>query len=141
MAAIIAQLSYANRQRQKRRTKAVPPDKSIYELKPFDERFIPDVHNKYLRCQRLRKEREQLEKLRFIHEVAAKAGKNCLDDRLLILHENVQKVRRKKRKGIVPNRKRDFYDCLLVFTAGIVFLGFFILLFLLLFYTFCAVFT
>ena len=51
MAAIIAQLSLANRRRKKRQreTKWIDSDKCVYTLPPFDPCFQPMKHNKYLK--------------------------------------------------------------------------------------------
>ena len=51
MAAIIAQLSLANRRRKKRRAeiKWIDSDKCVYILPPFDPCFQPMKHNKYLK--------------------------------------------------------------------------------------------
>ena len=51
MAAIIAQLSLANRRRKKRQRehKSIDSDKCVYTLPPFDHCFQPMKHNKYLK--------------------------------------------------------------------------------------------
>ena len=51
MAAIIAQLSLANRRRKKRQREAkwIESDKCDYTLPPFDHCFQPMKHNKYLK--------------------------------------------------------------------------------------------
>ena len=61
MAAIIAQLSLANRRRKKRRKegKWLEADKCVYTLPPFDPCFNPMKHNKYLR-NKIEFERRQL---------------------------------------------------------------------------------
>ena len=51
MAAIIAQLSLANRRRKKRQREAkyIESDKCVYTLPPFDRCYQPMKHNKYLK--------------------------------------------------------------------------------------------
>ena len=51
MAAIIAQLTLANRTRKKRQrlNKWIESDKCVYTLPPFDPCFQPMKHNKYLK--------------------------------------------------------------------------------------------
>ena len=54
MAAIIAQMSLANRERKKRmaeKGKAIGADKCIYYLPPFDRCFDPMKHNKYMKMK------------------------------------------------------------------------------------------
>ena len=55
MAAIIAQMSLANRERKKRKAemgnKAIGPDKCIYQIPPFDRCFDPMKHNKYMKMK------------------------------------------------------------------------------------------
>ena len=46
MAAIIAQLTRAKRERAKKKT--YETNKCMYELPPFDPHFDPMVHNKYM---------------------------------------------------------------------------------------------
>ena len=46
MAAIIAQITRANRERKKKKT--YETTKCMYDLPPFDPHFDPMVHNKYL---------------------------------------------------------------------------------------------
>ena len=46
MAAIIAQLTRAKRERANKKT--YETNKCMYELHPFDRHFDPEVHNKYL---------------------------------------------------------------------------------------------
>ena len=46
MAAIIAQLTRAKRERAKKKTYA--PTKCMYHLPPFDPHFDPMVHNKFM---------------------------------------------------------------------------------------------
>ena len=48
MAAIIAQLTLANRRRKKRGKYFLAAEKSNYALPPFDTRYDPDKHNRYL---------------------------------------------------------------------------------------------
>ncbi len=48
MAAIIAQLTIANRKRKERGKYYLPADKCVYKLPPFDERFSAEKHNRYL---------------------------------------------------------------------------------------------
>ena len=61
MAAIIAQLSLANRRRKKRQRerKYIEADKCVYTLPPFDPCFQPEKHNKYLK-NKIEFERRQL---------------------------------------------------------------------------------
>ena len=55
MAAIIAQMSLANRERKKRKAemgnRAISSDKCIYYLPPFDRCFDPLKHNKYMKMK------------------------------------------------------------------------------------------
>ena len=53
MAAIIAQMNIRNRARKKRRReqKCYGPSKSTFELQPFDQRFDPKQHNRYIRSR------------------------------------------------------------------------------------------
>ena len=46
MAAIIAQITRANRERKRKKTYEI--QKCMYDLPPFDTHFDPLVHNKYL---------------------------------------------------------------------------------------------
>ena len=46
MAAIIAQLTRAKRERALKKT--YETNKCMYELHPFDKHFDPSVHNKYI---------------------------------------------------------------------------------------------
>ena len=46
MAAIIAQITRANRERKRKKTYEI--QKCMYDLPPFDPHFDPLVHNKYL---------------------------------------------------------------------------------------------
>ena len=46
MAAIIAQLTRAKRERALKKT--YETNKCMYELQPFDQHFDPSVHNKYI---------------------------------------------------------------------------------------------
>ncbi|XP_040568655.1 uncharacterized protein [Lepeophtheirus salmonis] len=48
MAAIIAQMTRANRERMK--NKRIEISKCMYEIPPFPERFDPKVHNKYIKA-------------------------------------------------------------------------------------------
>ena len=66
MAAIIAQLSIANRRRKKRQreTKWIESDKCVYSLPPFDPCFQPMKHNKYL------KNKVEFERRQFIAQKA-----------------------------------------------------------------------
>ena len=63
MAAIIAQLSRANWERKKNARKSLPPDKSATFLPPFGDRFLPEVHNKFVRSKRLVKEKRRRDKV------------------------------------------------------------------------------
>ncbi len=98
MAAIIAQLSRANRERRRNAKKTLPPDKSAAFLPPFERRFVPEVHNKYLRCQRLLKEKKRQEKIAYVQDIIESASENLLDDRLEQLKKSLA-----KRKGF-PDR-------------------------------------
>lgn len=51
MAGIIARMARANWERKKGRlgSRNLTSDKSNKELPPFGERFVPDLHNTYLR--------------------------------------------------------------------------------------------
>ena len=55
MAAIIAQMSLANRERKKREAekghKTIGADKCIYDLPPFDRCYDPMKHNKYMKLK------------------------------------------------------------------------------------------
>ena len=58
MAAIIAQMSRANRERKKRKAeqtrlgiKTVGTDKCVYQLLPFDRCYDPLKHNKYMKVK------------------------------------------------------------------------------------------
>ena len=55
MAAIIAQMSLANRERKKQKAemgnKSIGADKCIYCLPPFDRCFDPMKHNKYMKMK------------------------------------------------------------------------------------------
>ena len=55
MAAIIAQMSLANRERKKRLAergnKQIGPDKCVYHLPPFDQCYDPIKHNKYMKIK------------------------------------------------------------------------------------------
>ena len=68
MAAIIAQMSLANRERKKRLaekgTKAIGADKCIYYLPPFDRCFDPMKHNKYMKMK------QQVERKNYIQNEA-----------------------------------------------------------------------
>ena len=46
MAAIIAQITRANRERKRKKTYEI--QKCMYDLPPFDPHFDPLIHNKYL---------------------------------------------------------------------------------------------
>lgn len=53
MAAIIARMTIASRERKKRNAamgnKTIGTDKCVYELPPFDRCFDPTKHNKYMK--------------------------------------------------------------------------------------------
>ena len=49
MAGIVAQFTKANWERLKRQSRYLPPDKSVYFIPPFDERFDPERHNVFMR--------------------------------------------------------------------------------------------
>ncbi len=49
MAAIVSQLAAANRRRKANKKNAIPIEKSVYVLPPFDPCFKPEVHNRYIR--------------------------------------------------------------------------------------------
>ena len=55
MAAIIARMALANRERKKRKAaigyRVIGPDKCVYKLQPFDQCYDPQKHNKYIRCK------------------------------------------------------------------------------------------
>jgi hypothetical protein len=46
MAAIIAQITKANRERKRKKT--YETTKCMYDLPPFDPHFDPMIHNKYM---------------------------------------------------------------------------------------------
>ena len=73
MAAIIAQLSLANRRRKKRQRerKWIDSDKCVYTLPPFDPCFQAEKHNKYL------KNKAEVERRQIITQ-RAKGTKNFL---------------------------------------------------------------
>lgn len=50
MAAIIAQMTRANRERKKKKRYEI--SKCMYNLPSYSRSFEPDVHNKYLRAKR-----------------------------------------------------------------------------------------
>ena len=60
MAAIAAQVTRQQRERSKsiheRNWKNVETSKSLYSLRPFDTRFDPSVHNKFVRNKIMNKE-------------------------------------------------------------------------------------
>ena len=68
MAAIIAQMSLANRERKKRKAemgnKAIGTDKCIYYIPPFDHCFDPMKHNKYIKLK------QQVDRRNFIRNTA-----------------------------------------------------------------------
>ena len=49
MAAIVSQLAAANRRRKANKKNAIPIEKSVYVLPPFDPCFKPEVHNRYIK--------------------------------------------------------------------------------------------
>lgn len=49
MAAIVAQITKANWERQVKRRGYLPSDKSVYHLPAFDPCYRPEVHNVYLK--------------------------------------------------------------------------------------------
>ena len=53
MAAIISQLAANKRNRAKRIRETIPIDRSVYVLPPFDARFDPTIHNKYIKYYEL----------------------------------------------------------------------------------------
>ena len=77
MAAIIAQMSLANRERKKRKAemgnKAIGADKCIYELPPFDRCFDPMKHNKYMKMK------QQIERRNYI---VNEAKSKCKGDKI-----------------------------------------------------------
>ena len=50
MAAIISQMAANKRARLKNNKRIIPAEKCVYFLPPFDERFDPTVHNKYIKA-------------------------------------------------------------------------------------------
>ena len=75
MAAIIAQLSLANRRRKKRQRerKYIEADKCVYTLPPFDPCFQPEKHNKYL------KNKIEFERRQLVTDKAKGMTKACLE--------------------------------------------------------------
>ena len=64
MAAIAAQITRQHRERAKsiheRNWKNIETSKSLYSLPPFDPRFDPSIHNKFVRNKIMNKEDEIL---------------------------------------------------------------------------------
>jgi len=60
MAAVIAQMAKAKRERSER--KKINIDKCVYELKPFDSHFDAKKHNKYMVAKAANLENEEAEK-------------------------------------------------------------------------------
>ena len=79
MAAIIAQMNIRNRARKKRRReqKCYGSSKSTSELQPFDQRFDPKQHNRYIRGR----EKMELEKV----EVTLKYKESLVNNEDIIL--------------------------------------------------------
>lgn len=70
MAAIIAQLTLAARKRKERKKYYIDADKCVYHIPPFDERFSPEKHNRYLINKALYEQRKVIKD-------AAKGEQNC----------------------------------------------------------------
>lgn len=61
-------------------------------------RFVPEVHNKYLRCKRQVVARQKEAKLNFVGEILESGKDNMLDDRVRLLTAQMEKNRRRQMK-------------------------------------------
>ncbi|XP_059084938.1 uncharacterized protein LOC131881956 [Tigriopus californicus] len=80
MAGIVAQITKANWERKKRQTKYLPPDKSVYFIPAYEDRFQPDKHNYYYRRKAVyemnhQEEEMQQELQEMLQELSAVAEK------------------------------------------------------------------
>ena len=98
MAAIIAQISRANLERKARRTKQISSDKSVSFIVPYDLKFDPEIHNKYVKSKKIRDERLRKEKLEFVRKLLD-SEENILDDR-----------KRQLKMTLVANRTTQKHD-------------------------------
>uniref|UniRef100_A0A0K2TJJ0 Uncharacterized protein n=1 Tax=Lepeophtheirus salmonis TaxID=72036 RepID=A0A0K2TJJ0_LEPSM len=62
MAAIIAQMTRANRERKKKKRYEI--SKCLYDLPPFNEKYEPEIHNRYLRGLKAQNANQELEEIR-----------------------------------------------------------------------------
>ncbi len=83
-------------------------------------RFIPEVHNKYLRCKEQQAARQREIKLKFVGDILESSKDNMLDDRVRLLTDKMEKNRRRQARG----SKRPSTEFMKA-AAGIVFLGIF----------------
>ena len=82
MAAIIAQLSRANRERKKNRVNLLPAEKSRVILMPFEQHFDPEKHNPYVRAKVQSQKRKREAKLKWIGSTfeEGEANRDRLED-------------------------------------------------------------
>ena len=76
MAAIIARLARANRERKKNLGKWLPAEKSAVVLMPFEKNFDPVKHNKYIRAKTMMQERLKREKVEWVREAFNEGEEN-----------------------------------------------------------------
>ena len=60
MAGIVAQITKANWERKKNRSKHISADKSNYYIAPFDASYDPEKHNNYVKRKKQREENERV---------------------------------------------------------------------------------
>lgn len=76
MAAIIAQMTRANRERKKK--KRIEISKCMYELPAFTDHFESQLHNKYLRCK---KQMEEKDRADAFHKLVIERLEDILEER------------------------------------------------------------
>jgi len=79
MAAIIAQMTRANRERKKNKCFEIVIGKCMYEIGPFPERYEPEKHDKYLRAKKyLGVDREEV---KILHRVVMQRLQDLKDEK------------------------------------------------------------
>lgn len=90
MAAIAAQVTRQQRERSKsiheRNWKNVETSKSLYSLPPFDPRFDPSVHNKFVRNKMMNKEDA------FLYKCIEKFLEEKKNEQLIVKTTRMEKV-------------------------------------------------
>jgi len=64
-------------------------------------RFDPAVHNKYVRVKRTTAEVRRTQRLEYLAEVVQSAAVNKLDDRVMLIRDNMPSIKKRQRLEVI----------------------------------------